>query len=812
MSSIFYLEEEEENDKEESISKYNDLFVPYLSNMPTLNLALYEMYVLSKLSAEKALDLTNDIIINCMKKVDSNLTKIRNKYPNISRDDAIIISSYTCESKDENYSPYRVLNKNLVSEDRKNGIKIVSKYLFLFLFSLRKLPRYIPNKMNSYLYRCINKHINYTIDPLNPNAKPYIIGNSKTFWGFTSTSPNVIKTYKFLGQNQSFKSGTIFILSGNIWGYDITLFNVYKEEEILLEPERKFTIINILPKINELIQVQCKIEDSPLVLNYIPSIYQIQMQTQILQNKIPQLNIVNKSNISIQNQNFVVSEPNISSISTDKKINIKFIKGNIIKKYYDSSGSSLSGFLKLCLLQEIANKINNNYINQFPEPLRTTMRILKNNYFSQTKEPGGDIRTILNKSGNNIMNFSSFINNEVKSEYMDQLLKYLQTNEQKEIKDIINRLSPYEELIKLFNKEFIVALRESIFEFSVASAIIIERNDFERFKIEREKCPNLEERILFHGTQVDCISRILTGLFMKATGFGQRRGVYFTDQIDYCRFYGSQKNSRDIWNKIPSKDEEFTMIVCWIYYDKKKFLRVEEDYFTRERPGKNEINFAYVGENMNTLLKPEMNKICFHDYAIYDLDQICPFLSIKLKREEYCIIWRDINFSAQQINNNSNESIRNILVKQLSYIRQYINYNVYPCDSTEEAIKLVKRKKFNKIILISNIGNDYGGKIFIDEARKLLCSDVIVLFFVHDMSKHLGFVPNYKNALISNETNILERYVKCFNGTSSHDIMKGIINIKIDLEKKYNKKFNFSQDFLTFPLYKDSGKYSELKF
>ena len=45
MSSIFYLEEEE-IEKTESISKYNDLFVPYLNNMPTLNLALYEMYVL----------------------------------------------------------------------------------------------------------------------------------------------------------------------------------------------------------------------------------------------------------------------------------------------------------------------------------------------------------------------------------------------------------------------------------------------------------------------------------------------------------------------------------------------------------------------------------------------------------------------------------------------------------------------------------------------------------------------------------------------------------------------------------------------
>ena len=74
MSSIFYLEEEEENEKAESISKYNDLFIPYLSNIPTLNLALYEMYVLSNLSSEKALDLTNDVIIKCMKKVDSNLT------------------------------------------------------------------------------------------------------------------------------------------------------------------------------------------------------------------------------------------------------------------------------------------------------------------------------------------------------------------------------------------------------------------------------------------------------------------------------------------------------------------------------------------------------------------------------------------------------------------------------------------------------------------------------------------------------------------------------------------------------------------
>ena len=87
---------------------------------------------------------------------------------------------------------------------------------------------------------------------------------------------------------------------------------------------------------------------------------------------------------------------------------------------------------------------------------------------------------------------------------------------------------------------------------------------------------------------------------------------------------------------------------------------------------------------------------------IFDLDQICPFLSMKMKREEYCIIWRNINFSTEQLNNN--------ISKQLGYIDQYDNFNVYPCNSTEEALKLVKRKKYNKIILLSDIGRDYGGK------------------------------------------------------------------------------------------------------
>ena len=44
------------------------------------------------------------------------------------------------------------------------------------------------------------------------------------------------------------------------------------------------------------------------------------------------------------------------------------------------------------------------------------------------------------------------------------------------------------------------------------------------------------------------------------------------------------------------------------------------------------------------------------------------------------------------------------------YILQYAEHNIYPCQTTNEALRLIQLKKYNKIILISNIGSDLGGK------------------------------------------------------------------------------------------------------
>ena len=96
---------------------------------------------------------------------------------------------------------------------------------------------------------------------------PYIAGNIKTFWGFTSTSPDPKTTYSFLKKEEKIKTGTIFILGGDIWGYDIELFNYFNEKEILLEPERKFKIDNVLPPINDVININCTILKSNLILS-----------------------------------------------------------------------------------------------------------------------------------------------------------------------------------------------------------------------------------------------------------------------------------------------------------------------------------------------------------------------------------------------------------------------------------------------------------------------------------------------------------------------------------------------------------------
>ena len=445
----------------------------------------------------------------------------------------------------------------------------------------------------------------------------------------------------------------------------------------------------------------------------------------------------------------------------DKEINIKFIKAKK-NNYNDVSYYQLIGLLKLCLLKEIASKLDEEQFKKFSQIISCIMRILKNGYIKTGDNIKETIKQVLQKvKGSNIINFSNYVDEEINTDQIKNMIKLLDTKDLKEINDISYRLSKYNQYINFFSKEFEKAIKESIFEFSVISLVIMEREDFEKFEQEREKCPNRVDKILFHGTSVEPISCILTGLFKKSVDrcYQHGKGVYFTDFLDYCWFYGGDVSNRANKNKIPELENTFTLIVCLTYYDKKGFRKVKNSLYT---PKKNEINFAYAGAFFETIEYPDFSKFIGTEYVIWDLNQICPFISAKMERNEYCVIWRDINFSSQPVYNNQfDEVFKKFLQERLKYIKQMGKYNIYPCVTSEEALKFVERKKYNKIILISNVGDDLGGKKFITNARKIIGNDVIALFLAYNTS-HLDWIKNYKNALFSNDPKFYEEYLECF--------------------------------------------------
>jgi hypothetical protein len=422
-----------------------------------------------------------------------------------------------------------------------------------------------------------------------------------------------------------------------------------------------------------------------------------------------------------------------------------------------------------------------------------------------------NIKDVLEKMrGSNIINFANYIDEVIDSYQINKIFNLLKKDDLKEMNDIKYRLSKYINCIKLFNKEFKKSLKESIFEFSVISLVVIEREDFERFEREREKCPNRVERIVYHGTSIDPISEILTGLYKKSIERNKAvngKGVYFTDLLDYGWYYGSKDGNRVNFSGIPKVNDTFTVIINSIYYDINGFKKVKDH---KRTPGKNQINFAFSGAKGERIDVPNNKKFVAGEYVIYDLDQICPFMSATLKRVEFCVIWRDINFSSKPVYNNEfDEKFKRFLKERLKYINQNAKYNIYPCETTDEALELVKRKKFNKIILISNVGKDLAGKKFIDQARKIIGNDVITLFLTYKIS-HLDWIKKYKNALFSNETKFYEIYLECFD--EEKNIKTKIKDLIKKVEKHYGVKFNFDNKYLDYPHFKKEGKYVDLRF
>ena len=304
-------------------------------------------------------------------------------------------------------------------------------------------------------------------------------------------------------------------------------------------------------------------------------------------------------------------------------------------------------------------------------------------------------------------------------------------------------------------------------------------------------------------------------------------GIYFTDNLDYITFYSGGRSSdggRINFNTVYPPNSTFALIASEVFYNKNLLKHIRDysyyvndlDHFPTyeelmakykdKMVPKNGIHFITVKSEKGDLLSSSLTslqerkagKFIVNEYVITELEQICPLYALKIKRNEYFVLWRDSNFGG-----------KNLYYDYLKQVELYSNeiakMNIYIENNTEHALKFIYKRRFNKMILITSIGLDFSGLKFIEIARKILGSDIIVLIYSNNKN-HFKWIQNYRNVLYTNNASIYKKYIKNYNE-------RGLKELKKEVEDFYKiKLLDFTNDFLIYPLYIENQKYSDINF
>ena len=525
--------------------------------------------------------------------------------------------------------------------------------------------------------------------------------------------------------------------------------------------------------------------------------------------------------ISTLKEGDIISKAN--TILDEKGVFAEFHKNPNLKEI-DLNNKSLSGILRLILIKYISSFITDiNQINS--NEIKKIISILKKG-IKPTENPEIDIKTNLSEnSGRDILSYSNYVCSIMTDEKIKTLLEIVGSKSKEEIINYWKILSLYEEFNQLFWIEVSNALKNSYFEYSLISLSMFEENNKKDFLKEKKNCKNLMAKYLFHGTLIDPISKILTKGFIYTRKAFYGLGVYFSDMLDYVAFYSGgkdYKSRRSYFGCTLPINETFSCVSSEVYYDKTKKKNIYDfslmvndlDHFPtyeeikRDYPDKmvekNGVHYARIEPEYGQVRNKEeiisdikKGKFLGTEYVITEKEQILPLYGLTFKRNEYLIIWRDSHFKG------ANEFDK-FLEEQKLFIYEYAKMNAYFESSIEKALELIQRKKYNKIILISNIGLDLSGKRFVEIARKILGFNVMVLFYSKNKS-HLSWLQNFPNALFTDNSNFYQEYILNYNE-------KGLLNLKKKIETYYNIKLIFDNNFLKFPKFINSEKFDNIIF
>ena len=570
-----------------------------------------------------------------------------------------------------------------------------------------------------------------------------------------------------------------------------------------------------------------KVKDNSTILLRAPSIEGIDLKAQSGESKSIEIPVYNPKLSLLPNIIFCVDY----DCNIDEKLydNIKEELSEII----DKDNFSLiefrkgSNIMKIALIGDLAlkgikaseiNKSSNEIINILKKIESKKFVCLGSNIPSDTsyKIPNYSVEEnrikLVNflkeiaKNNEDILQTSSTITSKEFESILEKCMKNISdivvTQEINQKKFILNK---YEEFNKKFESILKQSKKESIFEFGVAGLSLINR-DIANYQNFKSKCKNLESKFLFHGTSTDRSCLIINSNFRKADTCFFGPGIYMTDLLDYAGFYAfnTGEDSRKFKNhhKIRKIGETFTVVASQIFYDKLKFENCYDK--TDDSVPQEGIRYVRVDASGQPLSKDKTKENGFEEfvgteYIIPNENQILPLYSITLKRNEYYCLWKDYHFTHET-------EYTDHAIHVINVAKQLLGINIYEVGEFEDALDIIKRKKYNKVIIISNVGIVDKTKQFIEDIRKILKFDVVILFFTASRN-HLNWIKDIPNALFTMDDDYFKEYILHFNET-------GLNNLKVKIEEKYGEKLDKFNADLSYPLFKEAesnGDYHLIK-
>jgi hypothetical protein len=403
-----------------------------------------------------------------------------------------------------------------------------------------------------------------------------------------------------------------------------------------------------------------------------------------------------------------------------------------------------------------------------------------------------------------------------KIEDLDKFCKTILKDAEMQEKNQFRILKDLEKFNNLFDEEIEKALKYTIFEFKITHIILIDKetNNYIR---EKNNCPNRETKILFHGTKEQSAIGIISEHFRNGKHNAIGEGIYFTDLLDYAwNYYNHSMGNR--LGSIPKVGDHFSFVASEIYYDRNllELLETIFDFIRRVGPvQKNGVRCCYGNFSGSKIFEgiQEYRGPLGKEYLITEKNQILPLYAVTVKRVEYIVIWRDYNFDLNNPNNYNKEDFE--LMKEFHrkikrIISREFDSKIYYIKTTEEALELIERKKYNKIIIITNGGNNSYG--FIKRARKIIGSKAIVGVSVFNIPFHIPMIKTMENTLLLNDIDFHYKFIKAIMQNNEDSLN----NLKNEIINYYTPQFpdfglgEFNLDLLKFPNFKREGNYDQL--